>query len=446
MKRMVKYLIYFIFAFIIMGESSNVYADTSWPGVNGSSLLGQYADMEYCVYNTANVYTAGSGFSSVSKYYSNTSYIFIYDTQSNEIKFLNTDGTAKSTSDKYAWNKGGLAKQYIYFSDNLYDYLVDDGVFTCKQLIFIETSGEFVFSNSGSLSIYTESEEYFGKGSDKTWMIDQVNSSAVTGEHHGESIMTKCEDYSTRLNEIANHYYNDKEQALNALAEMAKSDFKKGDAAIAKENFDIFLNVYNQAYNDLSALNITTNENGEGFYIQQCAEVNSLVKDYNKLQHAISAGFQVAISYYNQIKSKLNAAINNGAVGMEEDLQIMDDLGETLGAATDTWQRYQEAVDLGVPVSDTSCEGLLGPDLLDDISKVLTLLRIAVPILLIILGSVDFASAVLADDQQALKKSGSKFVKRCIIAVAIFFVPSIIMYLLSWIDKIADVSCDIRLW
>lgn len=107
--------------------------------------------------------------------------------------------------------------------------------------------------------------------------------------------------------------------------------------------------------------------------------------------------------------------------------------------------------DLDVPVDfgdevEGDCQGLLGEDLLNDISDVFTYIRIAVPILVIVLGSVDFAKIILTDDQQEMKKAWGRFAKRCVIAVAIFFVPTIIMYLLSFIDKIADVSCDIRLW
>lgn len=95
---------------------------------------------------------------------------------------------------------------------------------------------------------------------------------------------------------------------------------------------------------------------------------------------------------------------------------------------------------------DNDCEGILGEALLNDIKTVLLWIRIIVPILLIVLGSVDFVKAILSDDQQELKKSTNRFVKRCIIAVAIFFIPMLIMYIISFIDKVADVSCDIRLW
>ncbi len=105
-----------------------------------------------------------------------------------------------------------------------------------------------------------------------------------------------------------------------------------------------------------------------------------------------------------------------------------------------------QSPDTGDESINETCEGLLGPNLMDDISLIFTWIRILVPIILIIMGSIDFARAVLSDDQQELKKATSRFVKRCIIAVAIFFIPSIIMYIISFIDKIADASCDIRVW
>lgn len=77
------------------------------------------------------------------------------------------------------------------------------------------------------------------------------------------------------------------------------------------------------------------------------------------------------------------------------------------------------------------CDGIFTVEAMDFIEEMIGYVRIFVPILLIILGAVDFGSAVLSQEQDALKKSGSKFVKRCIAAVAIFFVPTLIKLILS---------------
>lgn len=81
--------------------------------------------------------------------------------------------------------------------------------------------------------------------------------------------------------------------------------------------------------------------------------------------------------------------------------------------------------------ADDNCNGLLTVEAMDFLNEIIGYIRIFVPILLILLGAVDFGTAVLSQDQDALKKSGSKFVKRCIVAVAIFFVPTLVKLILS---------------
>ena len=450
MKSIKKYLFYFIILVVgIFTYSGQVYAaESKWPGVSSSSLPGAYADMEYCVYNTGDVRRSESWNGKVSEWYSNTSYILIHDPNSGEIKFLNKDGNVKRAMESFVWDKSGN-NQLIYFGSDLYDYLVDEkGILNCRNLYFVERPGSAWFSFSGSLGIYTPDKiaEDFPLAVTKDEYLQLIVNTGVTGTHFGETIATKCEDYYTRFNEIATHYYEDKEDSLDGLLEMTKSEFKQGDADKAKQYYDDFLSVYNQTKNDLDNLGLTTNENGDGFYINDCSGINNLAGDYNKLKNAVDAGFQVASSYYNQIKSNLTSAINSGATDLEEDATVMDEIKNDIEAAKTEWREYLEEINLGKEINNVSCEGLLGPDLLDDISTILTWVRIAVPIILIVLGSIDFASAVLSDDPKSLSKAGGRFVKRCIVAIAIFFVPSIIMYLLSFIDKIADVSCDIRLW
>ena len=87
------------------------------------------------------------------------------------------------------------------------------------------------------------------------------------------------------------------------------------------------------------------------------------------------------------------------------------------------------------PVYAESCNGLLTPGAYDILQDALNIIRIIVPILLIVLGSVDMGTAVMSDDKDALKKASSKLVKRCIAAVAIFFVPLIVNVLIDMVES-----------
>ena len=55
-------------------------------------------------------------------------------------------------------------------------------------------------------------------------------------------------------------------------------------------------------------------------------------------------------------------------------------------------------------------------------------------IIVIALGSYDFAKAVFAQDENKMKESQKTFIRRLIIAVAIFFVPTVINILISLIN------------
>jgi len=77
-----------------------------------------------------------------------------------------------------------------------------------------------------------------------------------------------------------------------------------------------------------------------------------------------------------------------------------------------------------------NCEDLLGSELTEILHTAVNVVKILVPILLIVLGIVDFSQAVFGSKEDDMKKASSKFIKRVIIGVVIFFIPSILNLLL----------------
>ena len=84
-------------------------------------------------------------------------------------------------------------------------------------------------------------------------------------------------------------------------------------------------------------------------------------------------------------------------------------------------------------ITISSCEDLFkdADDLLDLIKSGITIVKIAIPLILIVMGTMDFAQAIFASSEDGIKKAQSKFTKRVIIAVVIFLIPSILKALLS---------------
>ena len=65
------------------------------------------------------------------------------------------------------------------------------------------------------------------------------------------------------------------------------------------------------------------------------------------------------------------------------------------------------------------------------------ILKIVIPILLIVLGMVDLGKAVISSDEKEMNKAVNMLLKRFIIAVVIFFIPTIISALFNAIH-VAD--------
>lgn len=60
------------------------------------------------------------------------------------------------------------------------------------------------------------------------------------------------------------------------------------------------------------------------------------------------------------------------------------------------------------------------------------LIMIAAPIILIVMGTIDFLGAVAASDDRAFKKAFSNLLKRFLICVVILLLPLLINFVIGW--------------
>ena len=95
------------------------------------------------------------------------------------------------------------------------------------------------------------------------------------------------------------------------------------------------------------------------------------------------------------------------------------------------------------------CDALLTREAAEFIKDIVTLVRIAVPILLIVLCSSDFVSIVTGQDEKVTKTAISRIIKRFICAAAFFFVPLILQLILgidavnNALNLVDDPTCGI---
>jgi len=77
-----------------------------------------------------------------------------------------------------------------------------------------------------------------------------------------------------------------------------------------------------------------------------------------------------------------------------------------------------------------ACDQALAP-VINLVKALLGLVQMGIPIILIVLGSIDLGKAVISSDEKEIKAATGKLIKRCVAAVAVFFVTAIVTLVMN---------------
>ena len=88
---------------------------------------------------------------------------------------------------------------------------------------------------------------------------------------------------------------------------------------------------------------------------------------------------------------------------------------------------------------------LLGPKFNDILIDIYSFIQGAVPVLVVLLCTVDIASAVIAQDESQMKKAGTKSIKRVVIGIGIFFIPTL-LDVIFWAAGVGINGCNVGSW
>ena len=97
-------------------------------------------------------------------------------------------------------------------------------------------------------------------------------------------------------------------------------------------------------------------------------------------------------------------------------------------------------------VDDGSCASLLGdPSNPKSVAwlvvTVLNYFRIIGPLLVIVLCGVDYVKAIINSDDDAMKKTSTRLIRRLILAALLFLIPTIVELLLKIFNVVSDPLC-----
>lgn len=85
-------------------------------------------------------------------------------------------------------------------------------------------------------------------------------------------------------------------------------------------------------------------------------------------------------------------------------------------------------------IMEDNCGGI-GPIVAFIKGGIFPVIQIGVPILLILMGTLDLGKAVISNDDKEIKGATGKLVKRAIMAIAVFFVVTLVRLVMGWLAK-----------
>lgn len=91
--------------------------------------------------------------------------------------------------------------------------------------------------------------------------------------------------------------------------------------------------------------------------------------------------------------------------------------------------------------NSTLCDGVLIPNqLFNLVATIVKLIKIAVPVLLIIFGMIDFAKSVVAKNEDDVKKFRKQFISRVVSAIIVFVIVFVVQFAVNLISSVEDTT------
>ena len=331
----------------------------------------------------------------------------------NDVRGMCTDGT-KTSIKKYALNR----------KDNLSDF---------KS--FLQSTS---CNNDGSCFLYVRDKYCAGKKNDSLCNQLNENASKPTKEVNGKYLncTIDVQPYSDSSSDKSSFQialtYDTKNKSLtptfvnSGATDYFSIEWKSHYMTGLKNKFYFYAKGSN--YKSDSQKIISSMKDGKCPSMKFCLEEAKTISGY--------------YTWWLELKKCDTSKYNSGIE------QSIDSDGSNSGAqlnsqATDWGSKLFKGKNL-LNISD--CKDLLGgensTELIDLLKSIVTIVKVMIPLILITLGSLDFAKAIFSNED-SMKKCQKKFIQRIIIAIVIFLIPSLLKVLLTLANSVwGNISSD----
>ena len=176
------------------------------------------------------------------------------------------------------------------------------------------------------------------------------------------------------------------------------------------------------------------------------------IPQFIKNSEAYQSGVALAEKQFEALKkswlAELEEEKNAGTLSEEEFNEIAKNLDAIDENFEEVGKDYANRIDvidvrpgsLDVTPVNICKKGTTSLKVFQVIGYILMLIKIIVPLILIILGSIDFGKASMSGDDKAVKDAAVQFAKRVLIGLIVFFVPTVLDFFLSLVNGVSDTA------
>lgn len=328
--------------------------------------------------------------------------------------------------------------------------------------------------------------------SSRPWLVGAVDNQkfTVTETVDGRNIMYRSDDNNNNFYNWVSKWYEKYDEQLSEQIEAMKNlksekyqkayniskEISKAVDEGKKYNFDenyspsqMVLDL-NDAYKELSII-LSNNESMYEYYDNECNLVTN--EKTNDALGAITTQFNCELfntASITKLKNKTNSGMLNELIVSSLSTAINKHTNSDISIETlrSTAQDYAKMYTIAIKYIKKNeiltgeaetlistleesytemsrnfgteviidCEDLIGEDLREKIGSYLNIIKIAVPIILIAFGIIEFTGAIFAGDEEKMKKAQKNFLLRIGIAVLFFLTPTIVDFLLGIANKV----------
>ena len=356
----------------------------------------------------------------------------VVDHFKDKIIFINDTTLGRYGYTKYEW--GGLDEEKNSIWHNAF---FQNGTFKCVDQLYYNFTSETTLIRDQLVYTLSPYQEIDGKKFyDTIYPKSSTPTPAPTATPFNKPECTSAQISSAELQVMA--IKNKLRQEL--------SDFNTSLATYDAETYNHYLDGVNNSELGHQINSILTKYRAElKKYLEE--EIPCALTE-EKLAEEMAKLDEIVDRYIADINTTMNNAVteayNNGTIDTNTYNNTITNIDTAQTTAEEKIQKFEETIGKwysnlinGDKILD--CDGLLDAGLVDIINTLLTWIRIIVPIIVIILGTVDFSKAVLNAEKDEMKQAVTRLTKRIVIAIIIFFVPTLIHLLVDIFNQVSDI-------